>query len=614
MKKDRSTVNIIKRLTLVVTALLVLSSFSSCQSTPSTTENGTADLSTTGDLIMLSEGKTQYKVIYSPNEKKADEGAAAVSRIFSSMTNTDFTVCEDTLEPGEYEILVGKTNRPETEEAKALLGDKDYIITVIGNKLVIYGKNTRYYTTASKYLENVLFKDGDFTVKKDFIYRGSLETFIKQEEKIDGYTVIDLTFNPENAYTQAGIFIGKEWEDTVYGYLGYAFILTKTDVEFWRFGTKNQLMASRPYTYLQGNTDIKLRLEVDKFSCKAYVLDDENGLEPWPEFEMSINNSDGLEIFCFEKSGRGSLFKECAVTHPEKEKTGTLKYTNPIYNDYADPDVFYHDGTYYLYATGGNGYIAHTSKDLVSWSVAKRVAEANLWGITRWYWAPDIEYVNGKYYMVVSCDEKLGMAVSDSPLGPFKEHSKDILFEKTIDGHIFVDDDGKVYLYYVSWRKSYGLYGVELDENMMPIMSTEKRIIAPTEDWEKKEGNVTEGPYMLKHNGLYYMTYSGSSYLSIDYAVGYAVSDSPLGDFKKYEDNPIMIGNSQVHGVGHHCIAYTPDKSEMIIVYHCHNNLSAVQVRKICIDRIRFAPTKNGIDKLEVYGPTTTPQPYPKIN
>ena len=237
--------------------------------------------------------------------------------------------------------------------------------------------------------------------------------------------------------------------------------------------------------------------------------------------------------------------------------------------------------------------------------------QPNLWGITTNYWAPDVEYINGKFYMVVSCNEHLGIAVSDSPLGPFVENSEKVLFDKTIDGHIFVDDDGSVYLYYVSWRSSYAIYGVKLDQNMNPVMSTEKRIIAPTEQWEKYEGNVTEGPYMLKHNGKYYLTYSGSHYKSPNYAVGYAVSDKPLGTFKKYADNPIMIGNTQIAGVGHHCITYTPDGKEMIIVYHCHNSVTQVQTRKLCIDKIRFVPVEGDIDRLEVYGPTTSARPYP---
>ena len=125
------------------------------------------------------------------------------------------------------------------------------------------------------------------------------------------------------------------------------------------------------------------------------------------------------------------------------------------------------------------------------------------------------------------------------------------------------------------------------------------------------DGRVTEGPYMLKQNGIYYLTYSGSDYQSHDYAVGYAISQSPLGSYQKYTLNPIMIGNSAISGTAHHCIIPLPDRKEMLIVYHCHDSLYQIHERDICIDLIRFAPTKEGVDRLEVYGPTVTPKPYP---
>ena len=116
---------------------------------------------------------------------------------------------------------------------------------------------------------------------------------------------------------------------------------------------------------------------------------------------------------------------------------------------------------------------------------------------------------------------------------------------------------------------------------------------------------------MLKQNGKYYFTYSGSDYLSKKYAVGYAVSDSPLGDFVKYEGNPIHIGNSSVYGTAHHTFTTSPDGSQLYIVYHQHKNVNEVELRKISIDKARFVPTESGIDRLETYGPTTTPQPMP---
>jgi hypothetical protein len=49
-----------------------------------------------------------------------------------------------------------------------------------------------------------------------------------------------------------------------------------------------------------------------------------------------------------------------------------------------------------------------------------------------------------------------------------------------------------------------------------------------------------EGAFMYKHNGKYYLTYSANPFWAREYAVGYAVADSPLGDFVKPEKNRIL--------------------------------------------------------------------------
>lgn len=123
--------------------------------------------------------------------------------------------------------------------------------------------------------------------------------------------------------------------------------------------------------------------------------------------------------------------------------------------------------------------------------------------------------------------------------------------------------------------------------------------------------NINEGPYMLKHEGKYYLTYSGSHFESPLYGAGYAVSDSPLGPFEKYTENPIMQSNSLVHGAGHHAVAESPDGKELFMIYHRHQTLYSTDPREFAIDRMRFTENAKGETVLQVYGPTVTPQPYP---
>ena len=214
--------------------------------------------------------------------------------------------------------------------------------------------------------------------------------------------------------------------------------------------------------------------------------------------------------------------------------------------------------------------------------------------------------------MSVSMGEAgFGIAISDSPTGPFVCAGDMPFLTKTIDGHIFVDDDGKIYLYYTSWcdGRKYGIWGVEMQSDCLtPKWETEKLIFTPTEPWEKTMdmGGVVEAPYMLKKDGTYYLVYSGSHYMA-EYAVGYATSKNPLEGFKKNADNPILVGTADTRGTGH-CSIVTSPSGKMAMVYHVHNTTTSVQPRHVAIDAVRFVPTDNGY-RLEVYGPTTSKRP-----
>lgn len=426
----------------------------------------------------------------------------------------------------------------------------------------------------------------------------------------DSGNAITVTAVTDSGLAQPAIYVGEEKPGTVLGYQGYCFAVEDDRAVLYQADSELTELASKKLSGVRKNSSLDLRLEIEGQVIRCFLLDDAEGIEPWPEIELNIASCQGFRFGCLDLAGKDTVFQDLQIRY-YTPKVYDKTYTNPVYDHLADPEVIYEDGTFYLYGTGGMGYGVHTSDDLVNWGRRGSAVYGTLWGITRNYWAPDIDHVDGKYYMAVTCDEKLGFAVSDSLMGPFQAVGDVPLYEKTIDGHIFVDDDGRRYLYYVSWDGLYGIYGVELNENMQPIPETTTLLIQATDPWEQTEGSVAEGPYMLKHNGLYYLTYSGSGYTGIYYAVGYAVADSPLGTYTKYEHNPILVGNSQIHGVGHHSIVTIPETGEMWMVYHCHNSLTQVQERKICIDRMRFSPVEGDIDRLEVYGPTVTPQPYP---
>jgi len=113
------------------------------------------------------------------------------------------------------------------------------------------------------------------------------------------------------------------------------------------------------------------------------------------------------------------------------------------------------------------------------------------------------------------------------------------------------------------------------------------KLIWPTEPWEKKRGAVTEGPWMLKHQGIYYLIYSGTGANSLDYALGYATSQKPTGPCLKHPGNPIVKRGNGALGPGHGCVV-RDDAGALWSVYHQQKDDSQPWNRFICIDPLWF--------------------------
>ena len=189
-----------------------------------------------------------------------------------------------------------------------------------------------------------------------------------------------------------------------------------------------------------------------------------------------------------------------AITLPSAARG--QKYTNPVIDEIgpADPTVVRFRGTYYLYPTGDNtSYHVYTSTDLVHWTKGKKVFQPG----GRNVWAPDVFHnpTDGKFYLYYTANKRIGVAVADRPDGKFIDRAR--LFRSAIDAHMFRDDDGKYYLYYVQLPG----FRIHVQQMQTPLEKKGEPIglIRPTEPWETIRGAVTEGPWMLKHNGTYYL-------------------------------------------------------------------------------------------------------------
>lgn len=363
----------------------------------------------------------------------------------------------------------------------------------------------------------------------------------------------------------------------------------------------------------------RLKLIVAGDTIRYYLNDHPLNPNPYPKFD-AVDGSHKTGAVGLRALNGSVSFRNFTVK-PYTAPKADNHYTNPVQPNGADPVVLRHDGVYYLYCTYSpdhpnmpNGIRLYTSTNLVDWTDRGYVLKRDdSWGEEK-FWAPDVIEHEGKFLMYYAAETRICVAESDTPLGPFTQPEKKPMEPASIriDAHIFQDDDGKNYLYYVCFNKGNEIWGVELNDDMRSVKSETARLqVKAVEPWETHMAPIAEGAEVLKHKGVYYMTYSGSHFMSPEYAVGYATARHPLGPWTKYEFNPIMRSNSYAHGTAHHCLTTSPDGSEMFIVHHQHAELDEAEPRKLAIDRIQFAPQADGPDALEVWGPTRNAQPMP---
>ncbi len=353
-----------------------------------------------------------------------------------------------------------------------------------------------------------------------------------------------------------------------------------------------------------------------------------------------------------------AAFISCKNNATTADTTQQSEISNPLPLKFGDPFLLHAaDGRYYMYGTSlSDGFEAFVSDDLASWESVGQVYKGGTpeqWN-TDCFWAPEVYERDGKYYMFYSANDrnnpnaeeenfKIGVAVADSPTGPFTDLYNRPLFEPeypVIDANVLFDDQsGKNYLYFSrccykhpveseiadSVRKA-GLYdkveeswvyGVELKPDFSGIIGEPVRLLAPPSllsdrqaEWESRSVTCgeaprrwTEGSYIFRHGDKYYMMYSANAFFGGNYAVGYATSDNPLGPFEKSASNPVLSENAskggEVVGTGHNMVLTLPS-GKMYTVYH-GRIASSPKDRVVFIDPVEI----DSAGVLTVDGPTT---------
>jgi len=197
----------------------------------------------------------------------------------------------------------------------------------------------------------------------------------------------------------------------------------------------------------------------------------------------------------------------------------------------ADPAPMVYQDRLYLYTSHDedvtvsnfytmNDWHLYSTVDMVNWTDHGTPAGGKTFS---WFtdnaWAVQAVPRNGKIYLYAPLNNntgaKIGVAVSDSPLGPFKDAvGKELVSNGSmaIDPTVFIDEDGQAYLY---WGNG-NLRMVKLNSDMITTSGSVTSNIAMQ--------GFTEGPWFYRRGSLYYLVYAGSGE-----KISYATSSAPAG-------------------------------------------------------------------------------------
>lgn len=235
--------------------------------------------------------------------------------------------------------------------------------------------------------------------------------------------------------------------------------------------------------------------------------------------------------------------------------TTSIYADNPVVQaDFtADPaPLVASDGRLYLYVGHDNNdgnddsfnmssWMCYSTTDMQNWTDHGVVMYATDfdWAEENSSWAAQCIEFNGKYYLYVTVTTSqwgggraIGVAVSDSPTGPFVDALGEPLCGPNwlyIDPTVFIDDDGQGYIYFGNPRLFYAKLGedmLSIDGEVIEYEMDYKGFCVRTGGDADHKTYYEEGPWVYKRDGVYYLVYAA---MGIPEAICYSTSDSPTG-------------------------------------------------------------------------------------
>lgn len=250
-------------------------------------------------------------------------------------------------------------------------------------------------------------------------------------------------------------------------------------------------------------------------------------------------------------------------------------YHNPIRTGmFPDPSIVRVGEDYYMVNSSFIFFpcipVSH-SKDLIHWEIIGHAITNPEWAKLdeleggRGYWAPDISYDNGTYYITATYRlndtgnvyRRQIVVSSDKPEGPYSKPS--YIEEDGIDPSIFHDEDGRHYM----------------------LLNRGARIFELSSDCKKQIGKAQllyygsqkrapEGPHLLKKDGYYYL-FLAEGGTGPGHRITVSRSKELLGNYEPCPFNPIMRQMDEkaaIQRCGHGKPVCT-QKGEWYMVYLC---------------------------------------------
>lgn len=284
------------------------------------------------------------------------------------------------------------------------------------------------------------------------------------------------------------------------------------------------------------------------------------------------------------------LLPACATQAEETDAPPPVDVLEPLLSsDFADPDILFHDGIYYAYATNANlkNVQVATSADLVDWQLRSEDAFPALpaWAIPGKTWAPEVSsFEDGTFVLYFTATDFetslqcIGTATASSPLGPFEAVGDGMLIcpeeqGGAIDASVSVGDASP----HLLWKNDGNccghdtwIYASALSPDGLALEGPPIPLIKQTLAWE---GDLVEAPTLVKRPEGYVLFYSANSYGGDEYATGYATAETLDGEWTK-RAKPFLTTaglDRAVRGPGGQDVVEVNGENRSVMVIHGWN-------------------------------------------